>query len=230
MKKMSKETTQLLMVWWEDRHPVVRHVVEVMALSVLTSAILGGLILMSVERLSSPQYFRIATLESGWYLLHVVIGFLLAYSFVKGIWLRIRDQIDTTSFAIVGLAPVLLLIVFRVMPTVFETSVSHRMNRPYGAVYDDLTALCDEWDVRYGQVEIISFRPEEQPLGVFGEADVEVWREGNTVFFNMGDNNYNYGFACAFADEPPKTDGRRSDEFRYQHIESIYYEFYPKSN
>lgn len=228
--KMNKETPQQFIDWWEDRHPLVRRVMEVMVLSVLVSVILGTVIQVGVRILNFGDYFRIAMLESIWYLLHAVIGVLLAYYFVKGIWLLAKDRINTSSFAIISLAPLLLLIIFRMMPTFFETAVSYRMNRSYSAIYGDLTALCEEWDILYGQVEIVSFRPEEQPLGVFAEADVEVWREGNTVFFNMGDAVYNYGFACALGDEPPKTDGRRSDEFRYQHIGSIYYEFYPKSN
>lgn len=226
---MNRDGFQRLVDSWENFHPTVRHVIGLVMISIVSTLAMVVLMLISVRLYDAAAFFRIATLEGVWYLLQIIIAVVLAYSFLKAIFLLWYQRIGINSFSIIGFAPLLLLVIIRLMPTFFEVAVSYRMGRTYDAVYGDLQALCEHWDTTYGQVENISFQPQELPTGIFGEASVEIWRERNTVFFDMGGASYRYGFACALGGQEPISDGRRSRDFRYQRIEGMYYEFYLES-
>ncbi len=219
---------QQFIIFWENLHPVGRQTAVVLAFSAVSSLLLTLWAFISPRLLTAKVVFQFTIIENIWLLTHLAITAILVFNFIKGLRLFVKNRISTPTFVIIGIAPLIVLLIMQQTPSFFETTISYHLQEPYHQAYSELQSLCSRWDKTYAQVERISFQPQELPLGIFDKSSVTVWREGNTVFFNIGTEDYAYGFACALGKEEPITDGRRSRYFRYQHIEGIYYEFYSR--
>lgn len=217
---------QQIIQLWENLHPTVRHVVSSSAAFATVSILMGIAALLLPYIVAPAIFFRIAIIERLWLVGSVLIFALIALRLLKSLWLLYRQIVSPIGFTFVLVSPAILIAIISFIPTFFEGAIRQRMDMSYGAVYGDLQALCADWEDLYSQSDFATFRPQEQPLGIFDDADVDVWRERNTVFFDMGDADFPYGFACVLDNDTPIESGRRSGEFRYVLIEDIYYQFY----
>jgi hypothetical protein len=224
-------TITRLIYFWEDRHPTVRNAITLAGLA------LGGMLLLSVAMFLTPRLLNVQTalmfmgIEPLWTIVRLVIVGLLFLSFLRSCILVWQQRIGVLGFGIVCVAPVMVLGGFSVMPTFFSTAVGYQMGSPFVTVYAEFRELCDRWDDRYGEVEVISFRPEEISLGIFEHDSVEVWRERYTVFIDVGGEEESFGLACVVGGaEEPFAEGRFSRYFEYRHLQGKYYEFYRERN
>lgn len=224
---MKNNLAQSLVAFWENQHPVVRNSVLLVVTSVVGSLVLAVIAFITPRIFDLAVVFRLAVIEEFWNLAQLVIAAILFYSFVRGLLLVWGNKLALRGFALIALAPVMVLLNIRWTPSFFESTLSYRLDVPYSDLYGEFQALCDYWDRTYGQVENISFRPEELPLGIYDRLEVEVWRENNTIFFDAGDDEKHFGFACVIGqDSTPYDKGRYSRNFNYRQIRGNYYEFY----
>lgn len=221
----------MLVNFWEDRHPVVRNVMTLTALTLLVVAILSTLMLAGPALWSIDTTLALATMDTNWVWGQVIVVGLLFVSFLRACVLVWQQRIGVVGFGLVCVGPLVVMGAFSAMPTFFAAAVGHQMRTPFTTVYQEFRALCDEWDMRYGEVEVISFRPEEVPLGIFERDDVDIWRERYTVFVDFSDDNQRFGLACVVGGaEAPFAEGRYSRYFEYRHLQGKYYEFYRERN
>lgn len=228
---MNSNRVFLFLNFWEDRHPIVRNTIKLTTMVIVLAVVLSASMLLSPYVLKFEMILRFSQIEAFVPWAQIVVVALLFYSFLRSILLVRRKRIGFVGFGIVCIAPVGILAVFSTMPTFFSAVVGYQVGASGRATYSEFRELCDRWDERYGQVEIISFRPQELPLGLFEQDDIEVWRERDTVFIDVGGEDYSYGLACVVGGaEEPFARGAKSRYFEYRHLYDKYYEFYREPN
>lgn len=212
---------------WEDQHPLARSNILLLSLLLTSSLALWLMMLLTPRFLDLRTVFQLAVIERLWFLGNIVLLAIFVYSIIRMSWMAFRKDISHISLVMVWITPVFLMIPLLLMPTFFRAMASYQLERSYGEISDEFSALCDEWEATYGQQASIAISVDEVDLGMFQDnGRVNVWRESNTVFFDFGDETQSFGLACALGGREPFDSGRRSRNFDYQHIRKNYYEFY----
>ncbi|MFP4322584.1 MAG: hypothetical protein ACLFTK_09035 [Anaerolineales bacterium] len=209
----------------ENQHPIVRShlgmgigaVVLMLALHVALR-LLGGIV---APQLLFQLQFGLQLLQTLLLLMLALMGFNLLKVTVAT--LRRRDVFMPRSVILVLLGMFLFAGGVWIMPNVFERAVAARLNMSYDAAYTDFRAACDDLHNQTAAAGEIVYDEAELDLGVLRDT-VDTFRVRSTIIFNVGDDDLDFGWACALQGDSPSS-AARARHYEYERIEGRYYRF-----
>jgi len=213
----------------EDQHPLVRANLRLGLGLFAVIVVLHVLIFVGVRVLKPRLMFEVNTWLRLLTTLVVLMLVILGYNAIKITVQYVRRQGVFTwqSLLLAYTAVIALGLSLFYMPDVFDRAVAAEAGRSYTSVYQDFTAICDRWDAEWMDSDAVTMNIEDEDLGRLGEI-AEVYRVSNTVYVDFGDEDYNFGFACALRMASPSESGRARN-YTYSHIGGPEYQFITKT-
>ena len=209
----------------EDQHPLVRSNLRLGLTLVAAIVGLHAAIFAGVRVLKPRLMFEVNTWLRLLTTLVVLMLIILVYNALKVTvqYMRGRGVFTWRSIILAYGAVILLLLALFNMPDVFDRAVSATVGRSYGTIHSEFSEICARWEADWRDEEAVTLDVEEEELGRLGE-ETDVYRVRNTVFFDFGDDDYAFGFACALREDLPADSGRARD-YNYSRIGGPEYQF-----
>jgi hypothetical protein len=211
--------------YWEDLHPLSRNNIAIMVVAMVVWVTFQIITYAAPRLLTLHQVFQWAIIERLWTITGLVLIAVLVFNALRLLMRFARREVSwmsaASAWAVIG---VVVYTTFW-LPSFFNSTVSYVMGQSYGDVYNGFETLCDKWEERYRDEDTITLRISDEDLGLFeNRAEVDVRRERNVVFFDFGDEEQEFGLACAIGGEEPHSTGRARD-YEYHHINQHYYQY-----
>jgi len=177
-------------------------------------------------RVLKPSFmFEVNTLLRLLTTLLVLMLVILAYNALKVTvqYLRRRGVFTWRSVMLAYVAVAALAFSLLNMPDVFDRAVAAQVGRSYSDIHTEFRDVCARWDEAWMHEDAVTMDIEEEDVGTLRDY-AEVFRVSNTVYFDFGDEDYAFGFACALRATAPADHGRARD-FTYSKIHGAEYQF-----
>jgi hypothetical protein len=210
----------------EDQHPIVRSGLRTGAGVFALTIAFHVAALIGVRITDSPLLFQFDRFLSLYNTLLYLLLFFMAYHTLKVIYHFVRGQGVFTflSILLAMLSAGLVGASALNTPDVISAAVAYRAGRSYETVYEEVQRECERWQEEWSAEETITLVPIDEELGQL-EAESEVYRVQNTIFFNYAEAGQpEFGLACALHAEAPATSGRAVN-YRYQQLDDAQFQF-----
>jgi hypothetical protein len=209
----------------EDQHPLVRANLR-LGLSLFSAIVALHVLIYIGVRVLKPRFmFEVNTWLRLLTTLVVLMLIILGYNALKITvqFVRRRGVFTWRSLLLAYLAVAALGFSLLNMPDVFDRAVAASVGRSYNNIHSEFREVCSRWDEEWMDEDAVTMDIDAQDVGSLREV-AEVYRVSNTVYFDFGDEDYAFGFACVLRAAAPSETGRARD-YTYSRIRGAEYQF-----